>query len=41
VIEISGLGARVAVDVDGEPRGTLPARIEILPGALTLLGCRA
>jgi YegS/Rv2252/BmrU family lipid kinase len=41
VIEISGLGARVAADVDGEPRGTLPARIEILPGALTLLGCRA
>jgi diacylglycerol kinase family enzyme len=28
-----------AEDVDGEPLGTLPARIEILPGALTLIGC--
>jgi YegS/Rv2252/BmrU family lipid kinase len=41
LVEISGLGGRVPVDVDGEPRGTLPARIEVLPGALTLWGCRA
>jgi diacylglycerol kinase family enzyme len=41
VIEISGLGGRVPVGVDGESRGTLPARIEVLPGALTLFGCGA
>ena len=26
------------LDVDGEPLGTLPATIEILPAALTLIG---
>ncbi len=29
---------RVWLDIDGEPLGTLPARIESLPGALTLFG---
>jgi YegS/Rv2252/BmrU family lipid kinase len=30
--------ARVLLDVDGEPLGALPARIECLPGAITLFG---
>jgi len=39
VIEAQALGGRVPVDVDGEQRGSLPARFEILPDALTLFGC--
>lgn len=31
--------AEVWIDVDGEPLGVLPARFEVLPGAITLLGC--
>jgi len=31
--------AQVWIDVDGEPLGVLPARLEVLPGAITLLGC--
>jgi YegS/Rv2252/BmrU family lipid kinase len=35
--EVSAGVARL--DVDGEPLGRLPARIEIMPGAVTLIGC--
>jgi YegS/Rv2252/BmrU family lipid kinase len=38
-IELEPLGADpVWIELDGEPLGTLPARIEVLPAALTLFG---
>jgi diacylglycerol kinase family enzyme len=27
------------VEIDGEPLGRLPARFDVVPGALTLVGC--
>jgi len=30
-------GAKVELDVDGEPLGTLPARFELVPGALWMV----
>jgi YegS/Rv2252/BmrU family lipid kinase len=38
VIEAEAEPGRVKLDLDGEPLGTLPARCEVLPGALTLFG---
>jgi diacylglycerol kinase (ATP) len=39
VLEAEPLGAEAPwVEIDGEPLGRLPARFEILPGALTLAG---
>lgn len=39
VLEATPLGGEPAwVEIDGEPLGRLPARFEILPGALTLVG---
>jgi diacylglycerol kinase family enzyme len=38
VIEACGVGGLIRLDVDGESLGVLPARFEILPGAITLLG---
>jgi YegS/Rv2252/BmrU family lipid kinase len=39
VLEATPLGGEPPwVEIDGEPLGRLPARIEILPGALTLVG---
>jgi YegS/Rv2252/BmrU family lipid kinase len=38
VIEATASPGRVKLDLDGEPLGTLPARCEVLPGALTLFG---
>lgn len=38
VIEAQALPGRVRLELDGEPLGALPARFEILPGALRLLG---
>lgn len=38
VLEADAPPGRVPIEVDGEPLGTLPARIEILPGAISLLG---
>lgn len=35
------VGDGVWLDVDGDPLGSLPARIEVLPDALTLFGARA
>ena len=37
VIEAVAPPGRVRLELDGEPLGTLPARIEVLPGALTVL----
>lgn len=37
-IEPLGDGAEVCIEVDGEPIGRLPARFELLPGALALRG---
>jgi YegS/Rv2252/BmrU family lipid kinase len=37
-VEAEALPGRVWLDVDGEPLGTLPAEIEILPGAIQLFG---
>jgi len=37
-LEADAEPGRVWLDVDGEPLGTLPASIEVLPGAVTLLG---
>ena len=39
VLEAEASAGVARLDVDGEPLGTLPARIEILPGAVTLIGC--
>ena len=38
VLEAEALGARVPIELDGEPLGWLPARFEALPGALSLVG---
>ena len=39
VLEAEASAGVARLDVDGESLGTLPARIEILPGAVTLIGC--
>jgi diacylglycerol kinase family enzyme len=39
-IEAEAEPGRVWVEIDGEPLGTLPARIDVLPAAISLLGCR-
>ncbi len=41
VIEATASSDRVYVEVDGELLGALPARIELVPDAITLFGCRA
>lgn len=38
LVEARAMGASVRIDVDGEAVGELPARFEILPGAITLVG---
>lgn len=38
VIEAESSGGEVLLDVDGEAPGSLPARIEVLPGALGIIG---
>ena len=38
VLEADSPGERVWIDVDGEPLGVLPARFEILPGAISFVG---
>jgi diacylglycerol kinase (ATP) len=38
VLEAETRGARVPIELDGEPLGFLPARFEALPGALSLVG---
>jgi YegS/Rv2252/BmrU family lipid kinase len=38
VIEAQAEPGRVKLDLDGEPLGTLPARCEVLPAALTFFG---
>jgi len=38
LIEARAMGGPVPIDVDGESLGVLPARFELLPNALTLLG---
>jgi YegS/Rv2252/BmrU family lipid kinase len=38
VLEAEAAAGSVWIEVDGEPVGTLPARVEILPGALSLIG---
>jgi len=41
VLEARPLGGEPPfVEIDGEPLGHVPARFEVLPGALTLVGCR-
>ena len=37
-IEAGAAPGRVWVEIDGEPLGTLPARIEVLPAAISVLG---
>lgn len=37
-VEAEAEPGTVRLEVDGEPLGTLPARIEVVPGALSLLG---
>ena len=41
VIEADAAPGRVSIELDGEPRGTLPARYEVLPGALRVLAAPA
>jgi YegS/Rv2252/BmrU family lipid kinase len=38
IIEADAPPGEVSLEIDGEPLGTLPARIEVLPGALQLIG---
>jgi YegS/Rv2252/BmrU family lipid kinase len=38
VLELEGPPAAARIEVDGEARGSLPARVEILPDALSVLG---
>lgn len=38
ILEAEAEPQTVWLEVDGEPVGTLPARIEVLPGALTVIG---
>jgi YegS/Rv2252/BmrU family lipid kinase len=38
VVEAEPLGAPVPLELDGEPLGVLPARFEVLPAALMLIG---
>ena len=38
VIEACGVAGRARLDVDGESLGVLPARFEIIPEAITLIG---
>jgi YegS/Rv2252/BmrU family lipid kinase len=40
-VEAEPLGEPPWVEIDGEPLGRLPARIEVLPKALTVVGCGA
>jgi YegS/Rv2252/BmrU family lipid kinase len=37
-IEAEAAPGKLWVEIDGEPLGTLPARIEVLPGAISVLG---
>jgi len=37
-IEAEAAPGRVWVEIDGEPLGTLPARVDVLPAAISLLG---
>jgi YegS/Rv2252/BmrU family lipid kinase len=37
-VEAEAAPGRVWVEIDGEPLGTLPARIEVLPAAISVLG---
>jgi diacylglycerol kinase (ATP) len=37
-IEADAAPGRVWVEIDGEPLGTLPASIEVLPAAISVLG---
>jgi diacylglycerol kinase family enzyme len=39
VLEATPLGEPPWVEIDGEPLGHLPARIEVLPRALSVVGC--
>jgi YegS/Rv2252/BmrU family lipid kinase len=41
VIEAEAPPGNVLLDIDGEPLGSLPARIEVMPGALRVLGTAA
>jgi diacylglycerol kinase family enzyme len=38
MVEARAMSGSVRIDVDGESLGALPARFEILPRAITLLG---
>jgi YegS/Rv2252/BmrU family lipid kinase len=41
LLEADAEPGAIPLEVDGDPLGTLPARIELLPGALTLFGAGA
>ena len=38
IVEATASGADVALELDGEPLGALPARFELLPAALSVIG---
>ena len=38
VVEVEALAGAVPIEVDGEPLGRLPLRVEVVPGAVKLLG---
>jgi YegS/Rv2252/BmrU family lipid kinase len=41
VIEAEAAPGSVLLDIDGEPLGSLPARMEVMPGALRVIGAAA
>ena len=38
VVEADAAPGQVWLEIDGEPLGTLPARFEVLPGAVGVIG---
>jgi diacylglycerol kinase (ATP) len=38
IVEMEAVAGTVPLELDGEPVGTLPARVEVLPSALTVVG---
>ena len=38
LVEAAAVAGTVPLELDGEPLGTLPARFELLPGALSIIG---
>lgn len=40
-VEVAALAGEIPIEVDGEPLGRVPLRVEVVPGAVKMLGSRA